>query len=177
MRHRMSTGWLLMAGCVIVSTAGCENMQRKFVRQRKTEARPSPIVGFQDYTQLIMPIDLYRKHYMMFDYWNAQLLDELSSTTAQQTNPKRLQRASEESLNELRTMRRLLQDDTGAQLDPLLDERERLARRLHAADLSSGTDAIRRALESQTREIHRQFFSRQVEDHLKSKDELHAAGY
>ncbi|MBI3319296.1 MAG: hypothetical protein HYZ89_01740 [Candidatus Omnitrophica bacterium] len=110
------------------------------------------------------PLDRYRKHYVLFDYWNEQLLDELKPTA----NPKRLRQASAESLKELQVLHELLQDDAASGVVRLLDERGRLDQQLQTGSYTpSQLDLFRRQLEPQTRQIRRELFWRKVEDHLK----------
>lgn len=170
MQLRARFGLLLSVSCLVLSgTTGCESLQRKLIRKRKTpEARPAPVVQFEDYSQTVTPLERYRKHALMLDYWNAQLLDELAGTTP---NPKRFRQASAQSLEELHALQRLLQPDRAAVVEPILAERRRLDQQLqtgpyHPVNLTS----IRSAVDAQTRQIHRQMSWRDVQDHLKPKD-------
>ena len=159
--------FLLTAHCLLLTVlGGCESLQRKFTRKPKHPSpAPSPIIQFQDYTRSMTPLDRYRKHYMIFDYWNGAFIEALQSSPL---NQKRLSRASTESLGELRTMQGLLREDKAAQLAPLLEEREAIDRQVQGG----GIDALRaamplRQLEAQSRQIHRDFFWRDVQDSLK----------
>lgn len=159
--------------CVLCATLGCEGWQKKFVRKRKKPVeRPAPVVQFQDYTRAMTPLDRYRKHLLMFDYWNAELVGALEPHAS---NPKRIRRASAESLQELRTLARLLQDNVAAQLNPLVEQRARLDAQLQRGLYApSQHDALRRQVEAQTREFERQFSWRDVQDHL--NDEAASGG-
>lgn len=141
-------------------------MQKKFVRKRKTPlARPAPIVTFQDYTRSLTPLDRYRKHYVMFDYWNAELLGTLED---RDFSIKRLRKYSSEAFQELRILQGLLQADLAADVSPLIEERARLNQ--HIRDrllMPSDLGTIRQRLEVHTRQIHRVLFWREVEDRLK----------
>src|SRR3990167_244801 len=150
----------------LVTLCGCEALQKKFVRKRKTPlARPTPIIHFQDYTRAITPLDRYRKHYVMFDYWNAELLETLGD---RDFSLKRLRKDSAEALQELRVLQGLLQEDLAAEVDPLIEERASLDRQIHERLLMpSDAGAIRQRLEVQSRQIHRVLSWREVEDRLK----------
>jgi hypothetical protein len=148
---------------------GCESVQKKFVRKSKPHVRPSPIIGFQDYTKAMTPLDRYRKHYALFDYWNAELLDALGVGTA---NPKRIQRASAESLQELKVLPELLQEGPAAAAGRLIKEREEVDRQLQRGSYPPlQLNLIRRTLETQTRQIHRELFWRKVEEQLQTATE------
>ena len=114
------------------------------------------------------PLDRYRKHYLMFDYWNEELIEALQSNPI---NPKRFKRASSEALEELRTMSSLVVDDVAARFTPLIEERDQIDRDLQSGGFNtSQANIFGRTLEAQTRQIHREFFWRDVEDRLKPQD-------
>jgi hypothetical protein len=161
-----------------VAAAGCsEAMQKKFIRQKKAEPRPSPITQFDDYRQSLTPVDQYRKHYMMFEYWNAQLLDSLVSTSG---NAKRVQRASSEALHELRQLVAMVQGPLAAQVQSLLAQREQLDRQLRdSIEDQSQLSLLRQRVELSQRKIHRLMAVSKVEELLKTAasppdDGLHA---
>ncbi|MBI4354161.1 MAG: hypothetical protein HY595_02880 [Candidatus Omnitrophica bacterium] len=161
----------LCCGALVVGT-GCEAMQKKFVRKRKTPlARPAPIVTFQDYTRAMTPLDRYRKHYVMFDYWNTELLGVLED---RDFSIKRLRKYSSEALQELRLLHGMLQYDLAADVEPLIHEREKSDQHIQQRlVMPSDLGALRQRLEVQTRQIHRELSWRHVEDRLKPGTQTH----
>lgn len=157
---------LLTAFCLLL-TGGCESLQRKLTRKPKVPPpRPTPVIRFEDYSKAMTPMDRYRKHYLLFDYWNQELTDALMS---QPMNPKRLTRASNESLVELRSLQNLLAPETAERLVPVIEQREVMNRRLQSSSFSTvEANPVVRSLDSQTRQIRREFFWRNVQDRLKS---------
>lgn len=159
---------MLIAYCLVLSAAltGCESLQRKFTRKSKRpEARPNPIISFQDYSQAMTPLDRYRKHYLIFDYWNSELLAALQDA---HPNPKRFKRASGEALSELEALKDLVTEDVATQMTPILEERATIHRQLQSGTFTqSQATGVWHRLESQTRQIHREFFWRDVEERLK----------
>lgn len=158
--------WLRLAVCCLLSAGliGCESLERKFSRKPKTYVRPSAIIGFQDYTRAMTPLDRYQKHYVIFDYWNSELIDAFEGRGV---SAKRMKRASSESLQELHTLKGLLQDDLAEQLGRTIEERKRLNEQIQRGSYPpSQADLIRRALERQSRDLHRSFSWRKVEDRL-----------
>ncbi len=159
-------GWRwICCGLLALQLAGCESLQRKLVRKRRKGPPPNPIINFQDYTQAMTPADRYRKHYLMFDYWNDDLMDALQASSV---NPKRLQRSSTEALGELSTLQGLLNDQTAQRLAPLIAERVSLNRQLQGpAPNPAQAGSLLRAMEAQARRMDRDFFWRDVKDQLK----------
>ena len=157
----------LLAGCLLlVAATGCESWQKKFIRKsKKSKTAYTPIINFEDYSHAMTPLDRYRKHDLLFDYWNAELLAALQEKNM---NSKRCIRASEEALTELRTMSSLLGEERAARLAPLIDERARAHNEL-TSGLLDGQRANRtwHVLEEQTRRLHREFSWREVQDQLK----------
>lgn len=122
------------------------------------------MVTFRDYTEGVTPLDRYRKHFVVFAYWNDQLMTELQQ---RDRNPKRLRRASGESLQELQSLQGLLQPDASAGLQPLLEARARIDRQLqHDTMMDSQRHTLLRTLEAQTRQLNREFYWRTVQDRL-----------
>jgi hypothetical protein len=151
----------------LVAGVGCESLQRKFTRKPKRPVPPpAPIINFQDYSKAMTPIERYRKHYLLFTYWNDNLLDALRELSP---NPKRIARASEESLNELKTLHSLLNEETAQRFEPLVDERTRVHQQVQRHYSPERNIAIRRGLEQQTRTIRREWFWRRIEDSLTSE--------
>ncbi len=160
------TSLALWLGLLLTGLVGCESLERKFTRTPKHPLpSPNPIVTFEDYTRTMTPLDRYRKHYLMFDYWNDQLLQALQSPPL---NSKRFRRASTEALGELTTMRQLVTDVVADRLAAVIQAREQVDRQLQRGDVADAqTQIVVRTLEPQTRQIHREFFWRDVEDQLK----------
>ena len=154
------------ACCLLLVASGCESMQRKFVRKSKApREKHNPVVQFQDYSSLMTPVDRYQKHYAVFGYWNSELMDALNGSVI---NPKKIREASAESLQELQQLQGLLDESLAAQLQPSIDTRARIDRRIQADNyVGPQFDVTRRELEAQTRSIQRSFYWRDVQDHLK----------
>ena len=155
-----------LCGLLFLS-GGCESLQRKFTRKPKNPPpKQSPIIRFQDYSHSLTPLDRYQKHYLMFDYWNNELVDSLQTS---RFSIKRVRRASNGAVSELRTLRELLQEEDAKKFQPLLKERESLDRDLNRAVSPAQVDTFRRRIENQTRAIHRDYSWSKVQDRLRSE--------
>ena len=170
---------LYAVGCLLIAGTGCESLQKKFVRKTPPKPRPSPVVQFEDYSKGVTPLDRYRKHYLLFEYWNAELLREFEQATTSggpagkaSLNLKRARQASEETLKELRTLQRVLQPEAADGLEPIIAVRQTLDRQLlQGASGASQLGEWWRTLEAQSRQIHREFFWRDVESKLQADGE------
>ena len=166
MRHVIRV--FCVISCLLLVT-GCEGLQKKFTRRPKRPGPPpTPIISFQDYTRAITPLDRYRKHALMFDYWNDELLDTLKAV---QPSLKRLKRSSAEALTELETLQGLLDEERAATLAPMIEQRRRLNQQVQGGGVNtSQTNPLGRELETQTRQFEREFYWRDVEDYLKPQE-------
>lgn len=166
-QHTVHRVLLLALCCLLSAGVGCEALQRKFTRTPKRQAAaPTPIVQFQDYTKAMTPLDRYRKHFLIFEYWNAELIDVFTQPSI---SAKRVQQTSAEALAELKRLQRLLNDEAAARLEPMITDRGLLDERLQAGRYWPGEHAvIQRTLERQAREITRKFAWREVEDQLQA---------
>ena len=164
-RHWYWLFLLTVQWSLITGLTGCEALQRKFTRKPKHAGeRPTPIIQFKDYSGALTPLDRYQKHYMLFDYWNSQLLAGIDES---RPNPKRLKRDSAESLNELVTLQGLMADDLSQRLEPMVKDRRTLDRTFQSGAFNpSRREITKRELEAQTGQFQKQFFWRDVEDHL-----------
>ena len=163
-KSRLVICCVLCAVCCVLSV-GCESLQRKLTRKPKVPPPPTPIIQFEDYSKAMTPIDRYRKHYLLFDYWNQELMDALMSVPL---NPKRLVRASMESLTELRSLQNLLAAETADRIVRVIREREAIDRRLENSSFSIvQANPLVRTIDAQTRQIRREFFWRNVQYYLK----------
>jgi hypothetical protein len=154
---------------VATGLSGCESVQRKFTRKPKgPRAAPTPVINFQDYSQAMTPLERYRKHYLMFDYWNDDLMDSLK---ARPLNAKRLKLASAESLNELTTLQDLVTEGVKERIVPLIEHRTRMNSQIQSGRLSEPTAGLMwQELDAQSRTIRKDLFWRRIEDQLKPAD-------
>ena len=174
MRHKGRALRALGIGvCVALWVGGCESLQRKFTRKPSSLKPQTPIIQFQDYTRSMTPVDRYRKHAMLFDYWNSDLLETLQGRLF---NAKRARRASSESLLELRELQDLLMDESAQRLSPIIAERQRIDQQIQAGAVvpPQALGAVQQ-LEAQTRAVHRDFYWRDVQDQLKAMEPAAAA--
>ena len=166
LRHQSTGFWFfLTAYCLLLTACGCESFQRKFQRKSKNERPPTPIISFHDYSGTMTPLERYRKHYIMFEYWNQDVIDALQVSSP---NPKRYRQSSEEALNELHTLQSLLGDDLAAHLTPLIEERTKINHQIQSPVFNtSQAGGVAQLLDRQARQIHREFFWRDVQERLK----------
>ena len=149
-----------------LALVGCESLQRKFTRKPKhPPAPPIPIVKFLDYTRAMTPMDRYRKHYLIFEYWDSELLTALQDKPL---NSKRVKHAAQESLAELQVLQGLVTDAAAVRMAPIIQGRAKVQQRLRRGTIQTAyVVMVMRDVGAQTRQLHREFYWRKMEDQLK----------
>ncbi len=178
-RHARPVARIIGLGLVcagLAASMGCETLQRKFTRKPKhPAARPTPIIHFEDYTKAMTPLDRYRKHYLIFEYWNGELIRAFREQPAR---AKKVRKTSSEALKELEILHRLLNDDVAVRFEQIFTERAQLDAQLQSGKYFPGEGgSIRRRLQAQMRQINREFYWRKVEDQLKHEYPSDAEGF
>jgi len=119
-------------------------------------------------------LDRYRKHFLMFEYWNGELIESLRQPPI---NPKRFRRASSEALAEMEQLKALLSEDAAARLAPHIETRKTIDAQLQSGSvLEAQASALWHELNAQTRQLHRQFYWREVEEMLNQTAGDHTTG-
>lgn len=113
-----------------VSLSGCETLKKKFTRPPK-EHKKSPISvpeegGIQTYPNSI----LYQSHYVLWKCWQDELINSLGG------NHKKALECAQGAASELRSMKRLLNEEGRVALEPAILELESLVSKVENDNLS-----------------------------------------
>ena len=139
-------------------------IQRKFTRKT---AHPTPAVAIttKDYESQLSPEERYRRHYAMWDFWHAELMEGLGG------NSKRAIRAVEEGMAELQALEALLVPEKRAQLAGHVERLERLHQELVKGTMSdTARYRWRPELELQQRTLHHDFAWQHVQEDVRWPD-------
>lgn len=137
-------------------------LQRKFIRKKQ---RPPPAVTIttKDYDLHLSPEERYRRHFVMWDFWHAEILEGLGESR------KKALRAAEESLAELAALRSLLLPPMAEKVNPHMARLEQLRQDL-SKDVLTGMalQRWRSTVEQQQRVIRRELAWKGVQDFVVS---------
>jgi len=102
----------LFAVCLLADLTGCASLRKKFIRKkRKEEAEKSTVVlALEDYDKLIDYHNLYKKHFLLWQYW----CDELISSF--EMNYKKQKVCADQSLENLSSLKKYV---TSSKKEPL----------------------------------------------------------
>ncbi|MCM8784067.1 MAG: hypothetical protein NC818_04770 [Candidatus Omnitrophica bacterium] len=84
---------------LITTLTGCASFRRKFVREKKKEEKPRPVVYFKDYEKDISYEELYKKHFLFWKYWEMELINALG-----ENNYKKQLSSLQQSISNLRDL-------------------------------------------------------------------------
>ena len=133
-------------------------IQKKFTR-KIYHPPPAAAIATKDYESQLSPEERYRRHYAMWDFWQAELMEGLSGNT------KRAIRAAEEGLGELQAMQSLLVPDKREPLGVLIARWTLLRDQLVQGTMSdTACYRWRSELESQKRTLHHDFAWQRVQE-------------
>ena len=63
-----------------LSFAGCATLQKKFVRKKKEEEKPAPVITMYDYSKDLRTDELYKKHFLFWKTWQLELIGRMDAT-------------------------------------------------------------------------------------------------
>lgn len=146
---------MLVAGMA----AGCESVQRKFVRKTKAAKPPTPVVHFKSYEPTQSVEELYKRQLLQWSFWNGELVGGFG------VSEKKIQHASRETLDVLLELQRFLPAAKARPLQSLIDEHRQLDARIQRGYLDDAEEQrLKRRFEFQQRAVTRDFSWRDVKD-------------
>lgn len=168
MRKMMS---VLLVVMVLSNLTGCDALQRKFTRKKKTTVKAPRIYQLKKYEKKPSP-ELYRQHYVYWQSWHSELIKTLGQ------NHKKNKRCAEEALGHLIDMHNILLPEKGKELEAHIVKLEEIKEIIFREELTQANkDYILMSLEREDRVIKKEFNYNKVKDYLKkSLEDESAAG-
>ena len=150
----------MLVAAVAVSLVGCDAVQKKFTRKKKTTKRPR-IYQVKKYEKVPTP-ELYNKHYVYWETWSSELIELLGQ------NHKKDVRCIEEIVGQLKDMQNILVPEKGEELQVHIDRMEDIRSTIKRGGMSFATQAsIKQTLEREDRAIKRNFITSKVKSYIK----------
>jgi len=105
---------------LVLDLVGCEAFVRKFTRKPKEDMHQEPMVlAPEEYKPTLSKEEQYRQYFTFWQAWQEELVASLLVVT-ERINNKRQVDCANEALNNLMSMKQLLNTDTQKKLDPYL---------------------------------------------------------
>jgi len=148
--------------CFAVSLAGCDAVQKKFTRKKKSAPKKPKIYQLKKYEKKPTP-ELYNKHYVYWESWSGQLIAVLGQ------NHKKDVRCIEEMVGQLKDMKSILVAEKGDELQKHIDKAEEVRGDIVRGDMSYATKTnVRLTLEREDRAIKRDFITGKIKNYIKT---------
>ena len=146
---------------LILGTAGCASMQKKFIRKKKPAAKKPHIYQLKKYEKKPTP-ELYKKHYAWWMSWQSEILATLGK------NHKKDMCCIEQIVSNLRDMQGILVPEKADELEPHIARMEEVKRILFKEDLTQfNRTYVTMTLEREERYIKKNFYYKKVKNHLR----------
>jgi len=149
---------------ICVSLVGCAALQRKFVRRKKKQEIPTPVITTFDYSKELRVDELYKRHFLFWKTWHLELMERMDATYK-----KRLD-CYDNTLIELGEFRKYLPDPKAGELDVIIKEIKGIGPDIKKRRLSRSTKyRMTKLLERTFRRIVKRFSYPKVKGRLELK--------
>jgi hypothetical protein len=143
---------ILIGLTLILGLSGCATIKRKFTRKKKKENKPEVILALEDYDKFIDYHELYKKHYLLWQYWHDELIASLEK------NFKKQRQCVEQSLEHLRALGKYITEEKKELLNTYVERLEEIREKILKRRLNPiERDRISRELQKLKRLIDKEF--------------------
>ncbi|NQT94919.1 MAG: hypothetical protein HQ572_00565 [Candidatus Omnitrophica bacterium] len=125
MNKRFLAGILILLICM--NSVGCGGAwRRKFIRRKKGEEATAPVLQPKDYEKEFTNKQFYANHFVFWKNSESELISSIQAKKSQ----KRIEMFASYSLTEIKKIYELLIEDKQKELEPYIDELERLVEKI-----------------------------------------------
>ena len=146
---------------IVLSLSGCATLKRKFVRKEKKKEEQKVILALEDYDKFIDYHELYKKHYLLWQYWHDELISSL------ERNYKKQRVCADQILEHLTALQKYITPDKEEVLEGYIQRLEKIRARLYGRSLNDIEKArISRELEKLKRLIDKEFRYSEIKSYI-----------
>jgi hypothetical protein len=118
-----------------LTLSGCSDLKAKFIRKPKEDPGMRRYIPVREYD--IHPnMELYTKRYIFWKNWHREFMDLVKDQ--RMTNHKKLIVSIEQEISNLYDMKRMLVDERGDELQPLIEGVEEVEAEIRKQNITSG---------------------------------------
>lgn len=152
---------------LVAAISGCAGVQRKFVRKKKTEEKPMPIVTAYDYAKELRADELYKKYFMFWKSWQGELIEKIGSRY------KKRNVCYEKLMDSLMEMKKYLDAKKAKELEVFIEEIKTIEPAIKKDRLTRNEEYnVQQLLEKTKRQIEKDFSYSDVKENLFFKQGL-----
>ncbi|MCM8778557.1 MAG: hypothetical protein NC898_00935 [Candidatus Omnitrophica bacterium] len=148
---------------LILVLTGCASFRKKFVREKKREERPRPVVYFKDYSNDISFHDLYKKHFLFWKYWEMELINAL-----EEDNHKKQLSSIQQAISHLKNLESYLVSEKQKELISYRETLENIEPRIKKGMVSRlERMSLKREIEKHLRILEKELMYHKMEKFIK----------
>jgi len=157
---------IIIVFSLILIFSGCASFRKKFVREKKKEERPHPVVYFKDYESDISYDDLYKKHFLFWKYWEMELISSL-----EENNYKKQLSSLRQAIDNLREMESYLVDDKQKEVSIYREALEKIEPKIKKGIISElERGRLKQEIEKHFRVVEKKLMYSHIKDFIKGKE-------
>ncbi len=147
---------------LVMNICGCASMQKKFTRKKKQEdPRSNVILALEEYDKLADYHELYKKHYLLWQYWHDELINSIKENYKKQKN------CAKETLENLSALKKYISADKQELLDGYIMRVEEIKRRIDTRYTNKiEQDRMSRELEKIKRLIDKEYRYSEIQSYV-----------
>jgi len=152
---------LCLFAVAVLSLSGCATLKKKFVRKKKKKEEQKVILALEDYDKLIDYHQLYKKHYLLWEYWHEELISALEKSY------KKQRVCIDQILEHLNSVKKYISPEKASLLEEYISRLEKIRKRLYGRSLNDIEKArISRELEKLKRLIDKEFRYSEIKSYI-----------
>ncbi|MBL7158229.1 MAG: hypothetical protein ISS91_01840 [Candidatus Omnitrophica bacterium] len=151
---------VLLIAVFAIGSTGCASLKKKFIRKKTEEKKPR---YYQVRKYDIKPsMELYEKHYIYWINWHRDMSQKLGE------NAKRDRLNIQQLVGNLCDMRKILDDEEAARLDPHIKNLRGVEKTVNTQHLDTGDAArVQNILDRELRIVKREFSPSKMKGHIR----------
>lgn len=148
---------------LILEFAGCATLKKKFKpKKRKKEERKEVVLALEEYNNMVDYHELYKKHYLLWQYWHAELISSLERSV------KKQRLCMDQSLEHLQALRKYIREEKKKILDDYIKRMQKVRERLYGRSLNQfEKKRISKELEKLKRLIDKEYRYSEIKSYIK----------
>lgn len=160
----MKLRFLFIFSILLIYFFGCATIEKKF-RRKKKEKKEEIVIPVEDYQKYIDYHELYKRHYVLWQYWHNELMNSLRASRKKQLGSLR------RAYDNLSSLKKYIDDDSKiALLEKYCLRYQELKKTMESKGYKSSVEIakLRRKLEKLQRLIEKDFRYSEIRSFISS---------
>jgi len=145
----------LFAACLLADLSGCASLRKKFIRKKRKEEeeKTTVILALEDYDKIADYHNLYKKHFLLWQYWCDELISSLKM------NYKKQKECAAQSLENLISLKKYVSSSKKEPLSTYIQRFEKIKLKVDRRKITNDIEKARtvRELEKLKRLVDKEY--------------------